>query len=70
MSATQARAATPLEAYLTGLIQTSLSMSFALPDQMHLAPQVNNQGEITGEIEIHTPEGIVKASILVTETSV
>ena len=62
------RAATPLEAYLSGVIH-STGLVLALPDHLHLAPVTNANGEVTGEIEVHTQDVRVRASILVTERS-
>jgi hypothetical protein len=60
------RDATPLEAYLTGVVFTALK-HYGLPDHLHPASTTNDEGVVTGEIELHTMDGRVRASILVTE---
>lgn len=61
------RGATPLEAYITGLLHVSLLVPPVLPRDLHAAIITNDEGQVTGEIEIHDHEGNVRASILVTE---
>jgi len=57
---------TALEAYLTGIVVGGLSQ-FGLPDHMHVHAVTDDRGQINGVIELHTPKGEVRATIVVTE---
>ena len=64
----QHRPATPLEAYLTGMIQSALTTGAApLPNGMRLVASIGEDWMITGEIEVRDLDDKVRASILITE---
>lgn len=58
---------TALEAYVTGLVAGSLGQRDLLPGRLHVHAVTDDHGLVNGVLELHTPDGEVRATVVITE---